>query len=331
MLDHANVGCGPDLPLCAGDGATNESEGAWRSTSQVYGVLALRFPAASSAVTVNVCEPPERLTREAVDEHAAGVPASRAHWNVAASLAVNAKAADCELVGFGGTTEKVTTGAVRSVTHVNVAGEGSRLPAWFFARTWKVHDFSAGVETDVGLVHAANAPVSSAHSNVAAESLDVKENVAELACVATPGVAVIIVSGSDVSTVQLWVAGDRSRLPAVSIATTRNVWAPAATVTVCGLVHAANAPPSSEHSKLPGSFDENVNAGMVELSIDGGIAVIVVSGGIPSVGPSMPPSTDPLHVADAVSAHMFCELHARPDGHAWFALHASRHGSMPGE
>ena len=70
----------------------------------------------------------------------------------------------------------------------------------------------------------AKAAASSAHSNVAPASLE-KAKVALV-----PGVCaeVIVVSGAVVSTVQLWLAGLVSVLPAASVARTRNWCGPAA-------------------------------------------------------------------------------------------------------
>ena len=76
-----------------------------------------------------------------------------------------------------------------------------------------------------------------------------------------------------------------SGFPAASTALTSNVWLPAETGPgyVFGFVHGANAAPSSEHSKLPLSFEENSNVG--EVSFDGseGFASIVVSGASVSI------------------------------------------------
>jgi len=70
-----------------------------------------------------------------------------------------------------------------------------------------------------GLVHAANAPPSLEHSNVAATSGDVNEN-DTLGPVVEPseGPAVIVVSGVVVSSVHASVAGVGSTLPAGSTA-----------------------------------------------------------------------------------------------------------------
>ena len=61
----------------------------------------------------------------------------------------------------------------------------------------------------------------------------------------------IVVCGAAVSTVQVWVAGEASTLPAASVARTRNSCAPCAQVRVrlrrrCS---AMNGPPSSEQEK----------------------------------------------------------------------------------
>ena len=97
-------------------------------------------------------------------------------------------------------------------------------------------------------MHAANAPLSSEHSNVAVESGDENVKLA-LAAVVEPaaGPVRICVSGAVVSIVQLELAGLPSALPAASIARTANVCAPSPTPSVSGEVHAANGAPSREH------------------------------------------------------------------------------------
>ncbi len=73
------------------------------------------------------------------------------------------------------------------------------------------------------------------------------------------GLSMMIEPGGVVSTDQVRIAGVASVLPATSVARTRNSCAPAASPVYClGELHAVNAAPSSEHSKLaPASSAEN--------------------------------------------------------------------------
>ena len=75
-------------------------------------------------------------------------------------------------------------------------------------------------------MQAANAAPSSEHWNVEPASDDVKLKLALVEFVEFGGLAVIVVSGAVVSTVQLWLAGVASGLPAASIALTSNAWLP---------------------------------------------------------------------------------------------------------
>ena len=77
-------------------------------------------------------------------------------------------------------------------------------------------------------MHAANAPASSLHSNVAGDSFAVNENDALVLFVSAGGFAVIVVSGAPVSTTHVWVAGVGSTRFAASLARTLNVWEPSA-------------------------------------------------------------------------------------------------------
>ena len=92
------------------------------------------------------------------------------------------------------------------------------------------------------------------------------------------------VSGAVRSTVQAWVAGVGSRLPAASSARTSKVCGASVRPTYdFGLEQSAKAPPSSRHSK-PGPASEAVNEKLapVELDAAGGEDVIVVFAGVVS-------------------------------------------------
>ena len=70
---------------------------------------------------------------------APNVPPSSLHSKVLPpSVAVNEKLALALLLGLAGELVRVVSGAVRSMVHVKLAGEGSTLPAPSVARTWKV-------------------------------------------------------------------------------------------------------------------------------------------------------------------------------------------------
>src|SRR5262249_25472540 len=129
-----------------------------------------------------------------------------------------------------------------------------------------------------GLVHAAKAPPSRRHWNEPASvALNAKVALDEL--VAPAGPDVIVVSGATVSTLQVRDAGVESMLPAASIARTSKVCVPCAKPDrFAGLVHAAKAAPSSRHSKVPDSVDENQIVAVVDATVPVGPAVIVVSG-----------------------------------------------------
>ncbi len=96
--------------------------------------------------------------------------------------------------------------------------------------------------------------------------------------------AVIVIVGGPRSIDQLCVAGVPSVLPAVSVARTSNVWLPSAgAAVVCGLVHGAQRPPSTRHSKVdPPSLEWKVKVGVASLSSAGGAESIVVSGAVRS-------------------------------------------------
>ena len=129
------------------------------------------------------------------------------------------------------------------------------------------------------------------------------------------GPLTIVVSGGVVSTVQAYVAGVGSTLPAASTARTASVWLPwPSPVYVTGSVHATNGPPSRLHSYVTGlSFEEKSNVAVVEFVAAGGPLTIVVSGGVPStvhvrdagVGSTLP-------AASTARTSKVCEPSARP-------------------
>src|SRR5512133_677659 len=90
--------------------------------------------------------------------------------------------------------------------------------------------------------------------------------------------------GALVSRCQVHVAGVASVLPAASVARTSKVWSLSVSpATVCGLVQAANDPPSMLHSNVePGSLASNVKDGTARLDGSEGLVRIVVLGAVRS-------------------------------------------------
>jgi hypothetical protein len=84
----------------------------------------------------------------------------------------------------------------------------------------------------LGEVQEPQVPESSEHWKVDPLSLELKPKLAAVEVVVPDGPETIDVSGAVVSggvcTVQLWVAGDASVLPAASVARTEKVWVPTA-------------------------------------------------------------------------------------------------------
>ena len=91
-------------------------------------------------------------------------------------------------------------------------------------------------------------------------------------------------SGAVRSTVQVWLAGVASVLPAASVARTSKVWLPAPSEpSVSGLEHDVQLPPSMRHSKVePASEELNEKVGVVSFDGSGGVESIVVAGGVRS-------------------------------------------------
>jgi hypothetical protein len=133
--------------------------------------------------------------------------------------------------------DQIEHGQFEPVTiQVCEAGVGS-VPAPLTARTWNVWLPGESVEYACGLVQAANAPPSIAHSNVAPPGVEVKLKLADVLSVLAGGAEVIVVSGTTSPlTVHVKVAGVAS-VPAAFTARTLNVCEPMASpVSDCGLV-----------------------------------------------------------------------------------------------
>src|SRR6266508_4429920 len=91
-------------------------------------------------------------------------------------------------------------------------------------------------------------------------------------------------AGSFVSRCHVHVSGVASVLPAGSVARTSKVCRLSVRpLTLCGLVHGANEPPSIRHSKVEPVSDElNVNVGVAALDGSAGLATMVVFGAVRS-------------------------------------------------
>ena len=110
--------------------------------------------------------------------------------------------------------------------------------------------------------------------------VDVKLNVAVVVVTVPEGPAVIVVSGGT-TTVQLWLAGVVSTLPAVSVAWTWKVWAPPArAVYVTGEVQALNDPASNLQAKVAVSVAVKLKVAEVEVTVPVGPELIVVFGAV---------------------------------------------------
>src|SRR5919201_2195172 len=117
----------------------------------------------------------------------------------------------------------VPVGGVESRCHVQLAGDGSVLPAGSIARIWTVWRPSVRPLTNVGLEHALQAPPSAWHPNVEPVSVEVKEK-ETLPPLGSAGFAVIVVSGGVVSTLTLRIAD--AACPALSVAVALSAWLP---------------------------------------------------------------------------------------------------------
>jgi hypothetical protein len=102
------------------------------------------LPAASVALTWNVCEPSARPAYAFGLVQLANVPPSSAHVNVAPASEAKPNEAPDDVLGFVGDDEIVTDGATESIVHVKLAG-APVFPAASVAFTWKVCEPSASV------------------------------------------------------------------------------------------------------------------------------------------------------------------------------------------
>src|SRR5918992_4174303 len=113
-----------------------------------------------------------------------------------------------------------------------------------------------------GATHSVKAPLSSAHSNVAPNSLAVKPKFAVVLLVDDCGPKLIVVVGGT-AVVNSAMAGVSSRSPLEPMARTSKVWSPSNRLLyVFGDVQAVNVPKSIRHSNVapvePGPVAENV-------------------------------------------------------------------------
>src|SRR5207253_9808306 len=128
-----------------------------------------------------------------------------------------------------GLVSMVVLGGVGSMVQLWLAGVVSVLPAWSVARVLKVWlpSLSAG-ESVSGEAQAVQLPLSMRHSKVEPLSDELNVNVGVVLPEGLEGFESIVVFGAVRSTVQVWVAGEASVLPAASVARTSNVWLPSA-------------------------------------------------------------------------------------------------------
>src|SRR5436309_14513369 len=121
----------------------------------------------------------------------------------------------------------VITGSIFVIVHVAVAGVGSTLPAWSFARTANVWLVRLKPENNTGLVHEEKAPPSRLHSKLSAPgavklSKPSKSKLADVFVVLEPSESPLEMVGSDglTSIAQLITAALRTVLRAASRAST---------------------------------------------------------------------------------------------------------------
>src|SRR3954469_24910904 len=239
--------------------------------------------AGSVARTSNVCVPSPSADVVCGVEHGDQLPPSTRHSNVEpASEEWNAKVGVVSLDGLAGLVSIVVCGAVRSTVQVCVAGAASMLPAASVARTSNVWLPSASGAVVCGLVQALQPPASTRHSNVEPSSEEWNANAGVALPDGLAGVESSVVSGAVRSIVQVEVAGVASVLPAVSVARTSNVWLPSPSeAVVCGVVQAAQVPPSTRHSNVEPASDElNANVGVASFDGSDGPEPSVVFGAV---------------------------------------------------
>jgi hypothetical protein len=230
-----------------------------------------------------VCAPDDSVDVVNGDVQVVNAPVSTEHWNVeGVSLDENANVGVLTPVGPLGPDVIVVSGGVVSTVKALVAGVASVFPAASVARTESVYEPSRRDAGVYGEEHVENVTPSRAHANVEPASLDENVKVGVESAVAPVGPPVIAVSGGVVSpgcTVHEWVAGLGSTFPAVSVARTANVCAPATTVYCAGDEQAANAAPSSEHANVASvSVAVNVKLALPLVVVAGGPDAIAVSG-----------------------------------------------------
>src|SRR5262249_31393140 len=153
----------------------------------------------------------------------ANVLASTAHDALAAPATVKMNVGVLSFVSAGGFTNAIVGGAVSTVNDADAVAE---LPAASVARTAIVRAPSARPFAVNGDVHAANAPVSTAHAIATASAPALKATATSALATCAGGALVIATAGGTVSTVQLNCAVDR--LPTASLARTSKPCAPSA-------------------------------------------------------------------------------------------------------
>src|SRR6266576_3450377 len=134
-----------------------------------------------------------------------------------------------------------------------------------------------------GLVQGVQLPASMRHSKLDPPSVELNAKVGVVSPDGLEGLESMVVFGAVRSTVQVWLAGVPSVLPAVSVARTWKVWLPAVSAgeIVSGLVQDVQLPPSTRHSKLePPSEELNVKLGVGLLDWSDGLVSIVVFGAV---------------------------------------------------
>src|SRR6266511_4297811 len=137
-----------------------------------------------------------------------------------------------------------------------------------------------------GLVQETQLPLSTRHWKLELGSLELKLKLGVAFPDGLEGLASIVVSGAVRSTVQVWLAGVWSALPAWSVARTSKVWLPSvrAGERVCGLVQDVQLPLSMRHWKLElGSLELKLKLGVASPDGFEGLASMVVSGAVRSM------------------------------------------------
>jgi hypothetical protein len=116
----------------------------------------------------------------------------------------------------------------RATLNVRSAGVGSTLPARSIARTRKMWEPSESAGDVLGELQKEKAAESKRHWKLEPGSLEAKVKVGVRSLVGPAGPAVIVVSGTAVSTVKEREAGVGSVLPTASMARTSKLWGPSA-------------------------------------------------------------------------------------------------------